>query len=124
MTTMTFFEIGGEVVEVLTSDELREFTTDVALPVAEMLLETSEAFTRKNIDVEKKPEKDSLFEHWLKTGSYNARHMTPSLARVLTGRKHPMMFAAEGVGNTLTVIEMHYDYFVKGESRPWDYSFF
>ena len=42
MTTMTFFEIGGEVVEVLTSDELREFTTDVALPVAEMLLETSE----------------------------------------------------------------------------------
>ncbi|MDB4451373.1 hypothetical protein N9121_03370, partial [Pseudomonadales bacterium] len=64
--------------------------------------------------------KDSLFTHWLKTGTYNAREFIDlSGKRKISLLTNPRLLAIWGVTKHAETIERNYDYFVKGESHEW-----
>ena len=68
-------------------------------------------------------EKDSLFTHWLKTVSYPSRSAYDMFSehpqRLIPIAKNPRGLIVHGIQWNLDMIEMNYDYFVKGESSPW-----
>jgi len=68
-------------------------------------------------------EKDSLFTHWLKTVTYPARSAYDMFSRepqrLVFIAKDPRSLVTPGIQWNLDVVEMHYDYFVKGESSDW-----
>ena len=66
------------------------------------------------------PGRDSFAEHWLKTGTHNIRAFGEESGKRKIGLiKNPILFGIWGIGQSLEVVGMHYDYFVKGESQPW-----
>lgn len=115
----SYFEIAGEVIEcydVLTSPEFKTFVKESAVPLSSAAIE---ARTDLKIPVLSADKKDSLFVHWLKTSTVPLRKLGPSMLISTGSIKNPYVFAAQGIGVISTVPGMHYDYFVKGESRQW-----
>ncbi len=114
----SYFEIGGHIVEcheVLTSPELKSFVREVT-PVISGIHESYKSAAPSSRSGGK--DKDSLFIHWAKTSSLPARKMGGDILWA-TPWTNPRGFIAKGIGLHLKVIEMHYDYFVKGESHDW-----
>ncbi len=113
----SYFEIGGHIVEcheILTSPELKQFVSEVAVVSAGV----SDGYKSASQSSKGVSEKDSLFTHWVKVSSLGLRTMGPD---VLLGGPwiNPRGFALKGIGVTLKAIEMNYDYFVKDESHDW-----
>jgi len=123
----SYFEIGGELISVLDDSndiqyglgmisakehrEARAENKEVASGLRS--LESSRYAPRSS-------EKDSLFTHWIKTGTYNIREFAELPGkRKISLLTNPRLLAAWGIPKQLEIIEMNYDYFVKGESREW-----
>ena len=116
----SYFEIGGHIVEcheVLTSPEFKRFVQEVA-PIVQGVSESYKSAAPSSKSGGK--DKDSLFIHWLKTITFPARQMADE-PRILFHNPwtNPRGFITEGIGIGIAQIEIHYDYFVKGESHDW-----
>ena len=114
----SYFEIAGHIVEcheVLTSPELKQFASEVAT-ISSGISEGYKSAAPSSLSGGK--EKDSLFTHWVKTSSLPARKMGGDLL-LMNPWTNPRAFTFKGIGLILKVPEMHYDYFVHGESHDW-----
>ena len=122
--TKSYFEIGGLIIECdlddLSNTSLLSFKSKV--PAAKRP-ERGRNFAKGQSSSMTQTEKDSFGTHWLKTMSYPARSaydMVSEKPERLGGFiKNPHSLGVFGVQWQLDVLEMHYDYFVKGESSPW-----
>ncbi len=115
----SYFEIGGQIVEVL------ETANDIALVTGRqdkkehslqkgILQETKKSLTQlERSDKFAAAERDSLYEHWKKTSFHNLEEFSKlSRREQIYYIKNPHRFAVWGVTHTLEVIGMHYDYFL------------
>ena len=122
--TKSYFEIGGFIIECdlddLSNTSLLSFKSKV--PAAKRP-ERGRNFAKGQSSVMAQTEKDSLFTHWLKMASYPSRSaydMVSEKPERLGGFiKNPRSLGVLGVQWNLDMIEMNYEYFVKGESSPW-----
>jgi len=120
----TYFEIGGHIIECdldnLANTSLLSSKTKV--PAAKRP-ERGRNFAKGQASSMLQTEKDSLFTHWLKTSSYPARSAYDQFVEkpesILGVIKDPRSLGIFGIQWNLDIIEMHWDYFVKGESHPW-----
>ena len=122
--TKTYFEIGGHIIE-CDLDELGStsiLSSKTKVPAAKRP-ERGRNFAKGQSSSMTQTEKDSLFTHWLKMVSYPTRSaydMVSKKPERLGGFiKNPHSLGVFGVQWHLDMIEMNYDYFVKGESSPW-----
>ena len=115
----SYFEIGGHIVEcheVLTSPELRDFVTEVS-SVSHGISEGYKSAAPSSKSGGK--DKDSLFTHWLKTITYPTRKLAGPDLLFYNPITSPRGFILKSIGIGIGQVEMHYDYFVKGESHDW-----
>ena len=120
----SYFEIGGHIIETdlddLASTSLLSSNTKV--PAAGRP-ERGRISARDQSSSMTQTSKDSLFTHWLKMASYPSRSafdlVTEKPESILGFVKDPRTLGVFGIQWQLDVIEMNYDYFVKGESSSW-----
>ena len=120
----SYFEIGGHIIECdidnLANTSLLSSKTKV--PAAKRP-ERGRSFARGQSSSMTQTSKDSLFTHWKKMVSYPGRSafdlVTQKPEAILGVVKDPRTLGAFGIQWQLDVIEMNYDYFVKGESSSW-----
>lgn len=118
----SFFEIGGEIIELIDiaqSPELREFVTVAVIPVLGLASEA--AMIHHGSKTETQDEKDSFAEHYVKMATLPARKLGLQIGvDLLTGRAlNPYLLAARGIGIGILQVQYNYDYFIKGESHEW-----
>lgn len=118
----SYFEIGGEIIELIDiaqSPELREFVTEAVIPVLGLASEA--AMIYHSSKSESRDQKDSLAEHYVKMATMPFRKgVPPMLLDLVTGRPfNPVLFAVRGVGIYALQVQYNYDYFIKGESHDW-----
>lgn len=120
----SYFEIGGHIIECdiddLTSTSLLSSKTKV--PAAKRP-ERGRNFAKGQSSSMTQTEKDSLFTHWMKMVSYPVRSAYDMFSehpqRLVFIAKDPRGILVPGIQWNLDVLEMNYDYFVKGESSSW-----
>lgn len=120
----SYFEIGGHIIECdidnLANTSLLSSKTKV--PAAKRP-ERGRNFAKGQSSSMTQTEKDSLFTHWLKMVSYPGRSVLELVSNKpeTTGGfvKDPRTLGVLGIQYQLDIIEMNYDYFVKGESSSW-----
>ena len=120
----SYFEIGGHIIECdidnLANTSLLSSKTKV--PAAKRP-ERGRNFAKGQSSVMTQTEKDSLFTHWLKTVTYPARSAYDMFSdkpqRLVPIAKDPRGLIVPGIQWNLDMLEMNFDYFVKGESHPW-----
>jgi len=120
----SYFEIGGHIIECdidnLANTSLLSSKTKV--PAAKRP-ERGRNFAKGQASSMLQTEQDSLFTHWLKTVTYPARsaydYFSQHPQRLVFIAKDPRGIVVPGLQWNLDVVEMNYDYFVKGESHPW-----
>ena len=105
---ISFFEIGGHLVECSTEDSTSLPSSKFGGIAAERpergrnSAKAEEATTRAD---------QSLFEHWKKTSFHNVDRLASLSRREQIGMiKRPYVFAIWGIQGVLEVIEMHADY--------------
>ena len=118
-----YFEIGGHVVECSTAPQSSLSVSRISM------MHSRKAVDSRIVGGDARPSprtaKDSLAEHWFKVVSYPVRSLGPEIGLdILSGPKKlgpatPYIWAAKGLGVYFKVVEMNYDYFVKGESHDW-----
>ena len=120
----SYFEIGGHIIECDIDDlgNTSVLSSKTKVPAAKRP-ERGRSFARGQSSSMTQTEKDSLFTHWLKMVSYPARSAFDLVSEkpesVLGVIKDPRTLGVFGIQWNLDMIEMNYDYFVKGESSPW-----
>ena len=123
----SYFEIGGEIISVLDDSNDIQFGLGMisAKEHREARAENKEVASglrslESSRDAPRSSNKDSLFTHWLKTGTYNAREFLDLPGkRKIALLTNPRLLIAWGIPKQLETIERNYDYFVKGESHEW-----
>ena len=120
----SYFEIGGHIIE-CDIDNLHNtslLSSKTKVPAAKRP-ERGRNFARGQSSAMTQTEKDSLFTHWLKTVSYPSRSAYDMFSehpqRLIPIAKNPRGLIVHGIQWNLDILEMNYDYFVKGESSPW-----
>ena len=120
----SYFEIGGHIIECDIDDlgNTSVLSSKTKVPAAKRP-ERGRSFARGQSSSMTQTEKDSLFTHWLKMVSYPARSAFDLVSEkpesVLGVIKDPRTLGLFGIQWHLDMIEMNYEYFVKGESSPW-----
>ena len=115
----SYFEIAGHIVEcheILTSPELKQFIRETT-PVATGIVDSYKSAAPSSLPGGK--EKDSLLTHWLKTITFPTRKLAGEDILFHNPWTNPRGFIVKGIGIGIAQIEMHYDYFVHGESQEW-----
>lgn len=122
--TKSYFEIGGHIIECDIDDlgNTSLLSSKTKVPAAKRP-ERGRSFARGQSSSMTQTSRDSLFTHWLKMVSYPARSAFDMFSdhpqRLMYIAKDPRGLIVPGIQWNLDMIEMNYEYFVKGESSPW-----
>ena len=122
--TKSYFEIGGHIIECDIDDlgNTSLLSSKTKVPASKRP-ERGRSFARGQSSSMTQTSRDSLFTHWLKMVSYPARSAFDMFSdhpqRLMYIAKDPRGLIVPGIQWNLDMIEMNYEYFVKGESSPW-----